>query len=84
MKKEKTRPPSTQEQYETVEKMTPVKKILYEEEQDMEDETERKSDEQMIQLEATFRMSKVKSSLLIERTFNLSLIRLKFYSNVPY
>lgn len=68
MKKEKTRPPSTQEQYETVEKMTPVKKILYEEEQDMEDETERKSDEQMIQLEATFRMSKVKSSLLIERT----------------
>ena len=60
MKKVEKYAPSTKQTYETIEKMTPIKKILYEQEQEDQKQIETNSQQQQtIQLKASFQIPRV-------------------------
>lgn len=62
-KKKKKSFSTTKDRYETIEKMSPTKKILYQNENDLQKDFE---DKQFIQLQASFQINKVSFSSNIQ------------------
>jgi hypothetical protein len=59
--------------YETIEKMTPVQQILYQEENEdqKQSETNLHQQQQLIQLKASFQISKVNLIIIFKRISNI-------------